>query len=285
MTTVTNFQTSTDKRIVAAAPSSIGHNGELVILTGLDDRYINFLEQLVGSIALWEPVIKIEVVNLGLSSESIGKIQKWRLNMDISVVPVDFDRHPPHVKDLMTYAFKSLAIQEGLMRHPNILWIDAGVVLWGRLDRARHAISSSEGAFFVTDGNQMKSFPWGDVNFHHPGTMEKLNVTNDINAAQTQCIGGLQGWSIHGSFFEEALPLLVHCALDVDCITPTGSSRLNHLQDQTVLNTVFSKLHVDPCRENMVFESQFWKITPRTHGNKMFRRVREPASEAYEVFL
>ena len=291
-----NVQISTEKKIVAAAaPSSLDHDhdrdrdrdddGELVILTGLDDQYINFLEQLVGSIALWEPVVKIEVVNLGLSSESIEKIQQWRVTMDISVVPFDFERYPPHVKDLMTYAFKSLAIQEGLMRHANILWIDAGMVLWGRLDRARHAITSSIGAFFVTDGQPMKSFPWGDANFHHPGTMEKLNVTNDINASQTQCIGGLQGWSIHGSFFKEALPLLVNCALDVECITPMGSSRLNHLQDQTVLNAVFSKLHIDPCRKNKVFESLSWDVTPRTHGNKMFRRMYEPASEAYEVFL
>lgn len=135
---------------------------------------------------------------------------------------------------------------------------------------------------------RMSTYRWGDSMYHHPGTMKKLNMSNGgVNVSQTQCHAGIQGWSNFGMFYEKALPLLIQCALDVDCITPKGSSRRNHLQDQTVLNAVFSKLGVDPCREiDVVFSKYVTKFDGRgLHTKAMFRRIYQPATEAYEAYL
>jgi len=39
-----------------------------------------------------------------------------------------FSKYPPHVQDLGNYAFKALVLQEALLLHRVVLWIDAGEV-------------------------------------------------------------------------------------------------------------------------------------------------------------
>ena len=257
---------------------------ERIVLTGLNDKYFDHLEQLVGSLKLWEPEITIEVVDLGLSTENIDIINTWGR---LKVIPFDFQKYPSHVKDLGTYAFKILAIQEALERHPRILWIDAGR-LARDLGRAWHEMGGTEGSFFVAlldDNHGLHPFPWGDSSFHHPKTMEKLEIEK-VNLLQTQCDGAVQGWNKQGSFYEKAFPLLVKCALDIECIAPEGSNRQNHLQDQTVLNAVFSKLGVDPCKNNKLFDSEFNMFDLREiHANAMFRRSYPNSRDANEIYL
>ena len=218
---------------------------------------MNNLKQLVGSMVLWNPTVTIEVVNLGLSNQSIAAIKEW--DKRIKVIPFHFEKYPPHVHDLSTYAFKILAIQEGLARHPSgLLWIDAGQVARS-LSRAWREIAGDEGMFFqalLPTSSGYHPFPWGNSTYHHNETMKRLGLKS-INVKQTQCNGAVQGWSKHGSFYNKAFPMLVTCALDVHCITPIGSNRQNHLQDQTVLNAVFSKLKVDPCKGNKLFDSEY----------------------------
>ena len=266
---------------------------ERVVLTGLNDNYFQHLEQLIGSLKLWASDITIEIVDLGLSIENIDRINKW--GGRIKVVPFNFQNYPTHVKDLGTYAFKILAIKEGLDRHhPNgILWIDAGLVVRD-LDRAWHEMDGSEGKFFIARMPTLSehAFPWGDSSFHHPKTMEKLEI-DKVNMLQTQCEAGVQGWNKQGSFYEKAFPLLVSCALDVGCIAPIGSNRQNHLQDQTVLNAVFSKLGVDPCQNNKLFDSEFnlfdtihTRIDMREfYPAAMFRRSFHESRDIFEVYL
>ena len=292
ITTITTFNTYTTNATYNNRPNVEDPNGlELIVLTGLNDKYINNLKQLVGSMVLYNPTGTIEIVDLGLSNQSIAAIKAWTTpTMNITIIPFHFEKYPPHVHDLSTYAFKILAIQEGLTRHPSgLLWIDAGRVT-RTLSRAWREIASDEGMFFLAllpTSSGIHPFPWGNSAYHHNETMKRVGLES-VNVKQTQCDGAVQGWSKHGSFYNKAFPMLVKCALDVHCITPIGSNRQNHLQDQTVLNAVFSKLKVDPCKGNKLFDSEYnseYNTMRHMDEGGMFRRSYPLARDVFELYL
>ena len=57
-------------------------------------------------------------------------------------------------------------------------------------------------------------------------------------ASRRECAGGYQGYRSGGWGHRNVLEPLVACALEESCITPPGSSRHNHRQDQSILNAI-----------------------------------------------
>ena len=158
---------------------------------------------------------------------------------------IDFpnDDYPDHVYNMKTYAFKVIAVTDALKRHPRILWIDAGLVALRPLDLVKRELET-KGYFFVPYKNGMKSWE-----IYHPSLQEKFGIS-EIPSGQVYCIGGVQGWSMDNELSKSVLKLLRECALDLSCIMPENTNRQNFLQDQSVLNSIFAKLEVNPCQGN-----------------------------------
>ena len=62
-----------------------------------------------------------------------------------------------------------------------------------------------------------------------------------------ECAGGYQGYVKGGWAHKHVLQPMVQCALDAECLTPSGSSRANHRQDQSILNALLCR-HVQENR-------------------------------------
>ena len=60
-------------------------------------------------------------------------------------------------------------------------------------------------------------------------------------AAKRMCNGALVGFSKQGTAYTQVLKPWVQCALDPECITPRGSSRMNHRQDQAGLSVLVDR--------------------------------------------
>ena len=72
-------------------------------------------------------------------------------------------------------------------------------------------------------------------------------VASASAAPLRECAGGYQGY-VRGSWAQKhVLEPLVECAMDAACLTPEGSSRANHRQDQSVLNAILCRHVLDPA--------------------------------------
>lgn len=96
----------------------------LVVVTGATEGYYDRLENLVGSLHVWEPHQALLVFDLGLTAHQLASIRCWR---NVAVLRFPFEAFPDHVHDMHTYAFKALAIELALQQHPVALWLDSGL--------------------------------------------------------------------------------------------------------------------------------------------------------------
>ena len=95
-----------------------------VVLTAASSNH--WIESLdgIGSVQNIMPDMKIIMMDIGLTQEQVEQLQRLR-NVEIRRLP--FDTYPPHVGDLMKYAWKPLAIQKILTEYEIVFWMDASI--------------------------------------------------------------------------------------------------------------------------------------------------------------
>ena len=95
-----------------------------VVLTAASSNH--WIESLdgIGSVQNMMPDMKIIMMDIGLTEEQVEQLQRLR-NVEIRNFP--FDTYPPHVGDLMKYAWKPLAIQKILLEYEIVFRMDASL--------------------------------------------------------------------------------------------------------------------------------------------------------------
>eukprot|EP00944_MAST-04C_sp_MAST-4C-sp1_P002950 g2950.t1 len=274
---------------------SVSATANINILTGANSGYFKQLKNLVGSIHVWEPSLSIYVYDLGLTTDEKSKILKWR-NCHIRSLKNLTTRVPEHVYDVSTYAFKILIIQDMLLQFANVLYIDAGSVLLRPLDIVREQLQR-KGYFFLPQTSD--AFPWPNKKYHHPNTLKLVGCTDEKimfiqNKSPTKgCVATVQGWTRNGLITKMVFAPILKCNLQKPCITPNGSDRTNHLQDQTVLNAVLCSKGLDLCSpsalsHNKLFIADRIMVHPISFLDSMywghsFRRYDHAAMDFYDA--
>jgi len=228
-----------------------------LLVTAASERYVQrrMLDNLVGSLHFWEPNTSIVVYDLGFTPASRSKVLSW-LNVELRdlapAVQRVLNETPPHTLQASSYAFKALVIQDALRTARSVLWIDANCELRRPLDEVFYLLQE-QGHFLVEHPYR---FP--TTQFHHPDAVARLGCFIEDFARQhcaTTFVGVVQGsW-----FSTEVLPRLVECMRDSECVNPIGSSRDNHRQEQTALNSILCALQAP--RDGICLASKSFRMT------------------------
>lgn len=254
---------------------------DIGIITAASSAYFVQLKTLVGSIHMWEPMgTPIRIYDLGLDADQKAIIGTWK-GCEIRAISDSIAPHYKHKDWLRTYAFKGVIIEDALEDFPAVLYIDAGLVLLRPMDIVRSTLYQY-GYFLLPDHSN--AFPWPNHSFHHPETLRRTGCVGPekIEAATitTPCLGGIQGYRRGHWFHKHILIPLSSCSVDPDCIAPVGSNRSNHLQDQTVLNSVLCARGIHACSMgNRLLR------TNGLYGARIFVRSDDIHSNSYTPFL
>ena len=230
-----------------------------VLVTGADKSHAKSLVQLLTTIRRHEPRLKVVVYDLGLS-----RIQRWNA---LQAFPCQlrkfrYDLYPPFLDIRVNrgeYAWKPVLINEVAAHYNGIVcWMDAGNMLVDDLSRLR--------AFVHEHGFYSPRSSGTVANWTHPGMLDWLGVPDGWDGAARRNLNA--ACVAFKTSDPKALAVITEwgrLALMKECISPLGSSRKNHRQDQALLTILAyrSGLLDEPSKEMLGF---------RTHADSRLRR-------------
>ena len=185
-----------------------------VVLTAASSNH--WIESLdgIGSVQNIMPDMKIIMMDIGLTEEQVEQLQRLR-NVEIRKFP--FDTYPPHVKDLMKYAWKPLAIQRTLLEYEIVFWMDASL----RIKRPLMDIVIPDLQKFPV---RVKTNGYYDGAFTRDETYKFVGITRKQVGKHIQMQGNVQMYRNCSFVHERVVSPLVDCALHEECIAPSRSS-------------------------------------------------------------
>jgi hypothetical protein len=256
----------------------------LVVVTAASSSYFTQLENFVGSIHMWEAKTRIVIYDLGLTpAERDTVVNHWsfctlRSTSFITALAPDFSL----AELIKTYAFKAIVIKNALEEFESVVYIDAGLVLLRPLDAIRRRLAR-DGFALLPDFS--KAFLWPHPTKHHVDTLRLTGCTGNKRKEGgaklgEMCLAGIQGWTRNSWFERNILTKLFDCSVNKKCISPVGTNRTNHLQDQTALNGVLCSHELNICP---------WENNTDTYQNLFgMRRMVKPSdmfSDLYPAYL
>ena len=206
------------------------NNKGFIIVTGADSSHFNSLVNLLNSIKKYEPSTSTKAYNLGMSDDEIAYLKS---TFDFDIIDFEFDKYPKFVSEidnsnkLGSYAWKPIIVYNEYMKSgKNLLWLDAGCLLKGRLSLLKKMILKN-GFYSPLSSNKVKDWT-------HLKTIKKLSYPNNLLNANNFS-SGLVGLATDDEIINGLVTEWYKNSLHKEIIAPEGSSRLNHRQDQAVL--------------------------------------------------
>lgn len=196
---------------------------ELAIVTGADSSHFGPLRNLLMSLDFFEPSTRVVVWDLGLTGDERHALEGRELRS------FNFGAYPPHVAMVArSYAWKPIAIASVMheLVGAAVLWLDAGDLVHARLHRVR-SLLAGEGFWSPASSGVLRQWT-------HPATLAALGAGPELLDRRNRN-GAIVGVTIRAAALVDAWRA---AALDPDVITPKGSSRDNHRQDQAVLSVL-----------------------------------------------
>ena len=207
---------------------------DLVIVTACDKFFYNSLIQLLQSIANYERKTKVIFYDLGLES-----FQKKYLKENFEQLEYrafDFSKYPPFFKKrddykkLGGYAWKSAIVLEVLEKEKgNIIWLDSGNIITKKLNFLRIALTFT-GIYSPLSNGTLQEWT-------HRSVLEAFNVKDKIKRKRN-LTGGVVGFNFDNLDSRNIAKQWYENSLRKEIITPAGSSRDNHRQDQSLLSII-----------------------------------------------
>ena len=185
-----------------------------VVLTAASSNH--WLESLdaIASVQNTMPDMKIVMMDLGMSADQVGQLQRLR-NVEVRKFP--FDSFPPHVRILEVMSWKSLSMKMMLSEYEVVFYMDASI----RLTRPLVDILIPAVQKFPIKVRMNGMY---DGAFTRDETYKYLGVTRKQMSKLCQKEGGLQMYRNCSFLHERILSALVDCALHEECIAPPGST-------------------------------------------------------------
>ena len=237
---------------VAVEPGSVEDLYQrLVHVVAISDNHFREAQGMLSSVECCLPENKIIVYDLGLSQENRNKLSR-HYNLELRQFPFSNYSHLPHVKNLLTYAWKPIIIKEVSLEYDVIMYGDSSLrMISCDIEKAlKHLLH-----FPLLSAVPLR---YRAVQFTHDGMIEYLRYPKSRRA-----LAGLESLA-GGAFLLWATPTMkekliepwLDCALHQECIAPHGAIRRPcfpltifldghyigcHRYDQSALNLILAR--------------------------------------------
>jgi hypothetical protein len=237
-----------DQRVDPKYPKQRKLEG-FTVASAASSHFFDRLENLIGSLHIWESELKVVIYDVGLTASQLQTIACWnQKKIHVSVRPFNFSRYPPHVRELKNYAWKVLAVADAVKHDKIVLWMDSGLEVRQHLDVVRGIISVDGYVSALQHDNVEK--------LTHPGMLKRLGLNMNEFRGKHFCAGSLQGFIRGGKAEKDILEPAFKCAMDASCIAPKGANRKNHHFDQSIF-TMLAYHKGYKCQPMQVFCNPF----------------------------
>ena len=210
----------------------------ITIVTGADFTHFKSLINLINSINKYEENINLVIYDLGLRENQIKEL----LSMKIRFVyeKFDFSKYPPFYKErsngdnkLGSYAWKSAIVKETLDKYSgSVIWLDAGDKITKKL-RLLKIVLTSVGIYIPSSPGKIKDWT-------HKRTIENFGFDKTL-INRKNLASGMIGFNSENKLAVEIVNEWAEKSKNKDLISPKGSSRKNHRQDQSLLTLIAYK--------------------------------------------
>lgn len=212
---------------------------DLIIVTGADSSHSKSLCQFLYSVNKYEPDCTIIVYDLGLSEDNLEQITG--ISAKFIIEKFDFSLYPDYFDIKVNageYAWKPVIVKEAMDKYNKpICWMDAGNVLTGSLNTIRRIINLQCGVYSpISDGTIEK--------WTHPKMLNHYSVPHKLYKKPNRN-GACIAFNNESRAARDILRRWAQCALQKECIAPSGSSRVNHRQDQAALTVLINLKGLD----------------------------------------
>ena len=208
---------------------------KLVIVSASDNEFYESLLQLIKSVNTYESDSKFIIYDIGLEED-----QKNNLINDNSIEIRDFkfENYPKFVRErdefgkLGAYAWKSIIMYEVLKNEKEdiVIWLDAGNKLTGSLKRLKRVVSFNKFYSPLSSGDLKE--------WCHIKTLDYFKVPKSLYK-KPNLTGGIVAFDGSNDEARELAEQWFFYSNIKECISPDGSNRNNHRQDQSLLSILF----------------------------------------------
>ena len=176
----------------------------MIIITGANFPFYYCIRQFLNTIKYFmRPCDKLYVVDLGL--------------------------HQVQKQFLLSRNYNELVVKPGI--RDTVVWLDSANIVY-------HSLLELE--ILIHNKKIYSPYSAEDIKrYCHPQTIKKLNYTGSLN--NDMLSGGLIGINCKEDIGNKFLVEFIEACLDPAIITPEGSNKRNHRQDQSVLTILYWK--------------------------------------------
>ena len=223
------------------------------VLTCANSRYFNPLKKFIDNYNKerlnFDDLI---VYDIGLTSDQENELYILQAKYGFYIYKLDFSKYPEHVNLNLekwsglhnSYAFKPVIIYETLQKslqniNEHLIYLDCGI---GFGNNTFEKISENvvKNNFWITVSAHKGVI--NSVELNHPEMLKHFNIDkNDI----ITCSAGIMGLNYNDPYCKKIIDEWYQKSLNENIITPKGSSRNNHRQDQSVLSCVLHNNNFD----------------------------------------
>jgi hypothetical protein len=212
----------------------------LQVVTGASSNHFCPLKNLIRSIhTLSDPLIKLEVFDLGLSTAEVNELTSLRDGAaPIIAKKLDFSCFPDFFNIQVNagcYAWKPAVINASCSDASTsmLVWLDAGCIVQpGFREAWLSALSRSP---IISPRSSGTIQDWA-----HPACVRALGIGQEV-LKKPNLSGGVVGFNLADPRAKKLLSRWLRWAHDRSVIAPHGSSRDNHRQDQTLLSILIAQ--------------------------------------------
>ena len=208
----------------------------MIIITGASTNHYLSLQNMIDSFIKFNIYNMLIVYDLGIETHKYkDMLEKYQDRKNILFKVFDYSKYPEWYNieiEAGQYAWKPAIIQEVSLEYNNeiLLWMDAGNIILSDLKVLENYIYQYGVYSSVSLGNIAR--------LTFPATIKYMNCTwTDVLNRNGACLGFNMKDNKVKVFLREYCN---YCSIK-ECISPEGSSRANHRQDQSIFTILFYK--------------------------------------------
>ena len=256
---------------------------KVIVLTAMSDNHFRESLDFLSSVQIHLPFTPIIAYDLGLNTNNRKSLASF---CNVYVKTFKFDKYPEYVRDLKTYAWKPIIINQTLPKdYEIILWCDTSCRLHGPIGPKLHYLVHQP----IIPGPQ-GGHPF--ITALHNGMMHYLQMKHSRKHYGSigiclQVDGIL--W-FNEDLREHLLKPWLDCAMHKECIAPDGAKA--HPCNQTLLHGHQGKYadchRFDQAAYNAILTREYGQWYTRTLfsiGHQVLSKVRKPKVIKYTVHV
>ena len=225
----------------------------MTFVTASDASHAKSLVNLIRSLSRMTPSAQFVVFDLGMTPREVKNLKSTFPSVGVEKFPYqDFPDYFDVRVEAGQYAWKAQCVERvAAVSTGDLFWVDAGCVVTGKLKRIRK-ILGRRGIF--ADRAVGPSSRWT-----HPLTFAALNAgTQEIELRRDQLAATFIGFRLGREDVERLISDWARHSRDRNVIAPSGSSRINHRQDQSVLSILLYQLLADSVPKRLLSFAGYW---------------------------